>query len=107
MTYIRFKEALTSQGFTDSKGVKKFTIKSGLFTLVTAITLAIVVGGIISTWLSLAVLVVSAIGFFFLLDYVAQEKEVFETMNAKLRLWWLCLPISVLVLAVMKVFNFI
>lgn len=107
MTYVKFKDEIISKGFTDNKGVKGFVLKSGLFTLISSVTLAVFVGGIISSWLSLAVLIVSAIGFFFLLDYVAQDKEVFDSMSKRLKLWWVCLPAAVVLILLMKVFNFI
>lgn len=107
MNYTKFKNSLIDKGITDEVGAKRFTIKLALLTMISGLCLAIVTGSIISYVLSIVVLLISALVFFFSLDYARQDKDSFNSVQAYANKWWLVIPLAVIVLAVLIFFNFI
>lgn len=107
MNYSKFKKSLIEKGITDAKGVKKFTTKLALMVLILGLGLALVTGSIISYIVSIAVLICSALVFFFSLDYAQQDKESFESLQVYVRKWWVSIPVVVVIVALLIFFNFI
>lgn len=107
MTYSKFREKVISENYTDNNGVRKFTLKLGLFTIITAITVAIFVSSISNSYITLFAMIFSALGFFFALDYATESKDIFLSVSKKLNFWWVSIPVCIVVVLLLFIFNFI
>lgn len=107
MTYAKFKENVIGKGYTDKAGLRKFTIRVGLFTIIMTFVLSLFVASIVNTILGVCAIVLSFAIFFMLLDYAQQDVETFNIINNYAKYWWSCIPVSFVLFGILYVFNFI
>lgn len=107
MTYAKFKDNVISKGYTDKSGLKKFTVRTGIFTVVMSFILALFVASIVNVLLGVCTILLSFAMFFMMLDYAQQDAETFNTVLHYTKFWWSCIPVSFVLFGILYVFNFI
>ena len=107
MTYTKFKENIVEKGFDTKKGVKKFLLRIGGFTIISALVFSFFVASIVNTVLGIGAMLLVFAMFFMILDYAQQDGNTYSSLLSISKYWWSCIPITLVLLGVLKLFNFV
>jgi len=108
LNYQRFKEKVLENEIASAKEVKGFIVRCTLCTMILCLTLSVIASAVVGMlWVSFIILALSGFGFFSLLDLVSEDKDTFIKVKKVVKYWWLGIPISVLLLAVLAYINLI
>lgn len=108
MTFDKLKATVVEEKkFATQKQLIKLVINIALFILTYTLALGLAINSILGYRFLLALLVIDALGFLWVCDLAAEDKESFNKVNKITKLWWTGIIAFVVIYIVLKVFNFL
>lgn len=107
MNYEKFKNTILEKGFADEKGIASLVRRLALMVFLFGVGIAVASALIVNTLISIAVIIISAVLFFFCLDFAKQDKECFDALCKNVKFWWSGIVFDVAIVVLLWLFNFL